>query len=491
MQYLLGIDFGGGASKATLLGTDGRVAAVCTTEYPTLYPRQGWAEQNPLDWYRATKDNIKGVLEKSGISAGDILAVAFDAATHTAVLLDADFQVLRPAIYWTDTRCRQEVQALRTQHGAVILEQAKHHVDTIWTLPQLLWVKEHEPEVWQRTKRILFAKDFVRHQLTGDYVTDYIEAEGSMLVDYRTLSWSEELCGLLGIWPAMLPQLVQPAALAGNVTAAAAADTGLAAGTPVLCGTTDTVMEVLAAGGIQTGQMTVKMATAGRICVITDRLYTSEHLVNYSHVQPGLWYPGTATKSCAASLRWYRDTFGQSYKELDEAAAEVPAGCSGLQFHPYLNGELTPYADPDLCASFTGIRAGHTKAWFNRAVLEGVAYSLMDCQAALEQIGIPHNDYAVAIGGGAQSPLWRQILADALGIRLMQMEHSDSSFGTAMLAGVATGVFSDYEEALQRCNKISSVTEPDLENHRLYQKYHRRYKQIHDALAPVYHEEVV
>lgn len=491
MKYVLGIDFGGGASKATLLAENGTIAATNTVEYPTSYPHPGFAEQDPWDWVKATCRTIGEILAKSGIEARDVAALSLDAATHTAVLTDENFQVLRPAIYWTDSRSTREVQFLRENHLNVIEREVLHKPDTIWTLPQLLWVRENEPEVWKRTRRILFAKDFVRHQLAGDFVTDVIEAQGSMIFDYTRMNWSETLCGLLGLQAdgGTLPKLVRPTDVVGGITAKAAVETGLVEGTPVLCGTTDTVMEVFASGAVAKGQMTIKLATAGRICVVTDRAYPNPNLINYSHVVPDLWYPGTATKSCAASFRWYRDTFGGEYQQLAEAAAEIPVGCDGLIYHPYLNGELTPYADPKLCGSFIGVRAGHTKAHFTRAVFEGVALSMLDCRRALESIHIPHEETAVAIGGGAQSPIWRQILADALGITLIQKENSDSSFGSAMMAGTAVGLFASLPAALATCSKEVSRTFPNPENTARYAEIFETYRAVHDALAPIYRKK--
>jgi xylulokinase len=486
MQYLLGVDFGGGASKATLLDINGRYVASHTVEYPTSYPKHGYAEQNPLDWYSAIKQNITALLSKSGISASDIIALCLDAATHTAVLLDSSFQVLRPAIYWTDSRSVKESEYLKEQYNDLILHRALHKADTIWTLPQLMWVRDNEPEIWEKTKRILFAKDYVRYLFTGEYCTDYIEAQGSMMFDYNIMSWSKELCDILGFDMANLPTVIKPVDVVGNITEAAAKDTGLSRSTKVICGTTDTALEVFASGAVRKGQMTVKLATAGRICVVTDKAYPHQHLINYSHVVDGLWYPGTATKSCAASYRWYRDTFGGDYKELDKDANTITPGSEGLIFHPYLNGELTPYADPMLCASFTGVRAGHTKAHFNRAVLEGVAYSLLDCMNALKEIGIPHEEEAVIIGGGSASPLWRQIISDVLNISLKQVKYNDSSFGAALLAGVALGIFGDFEEAIRKSNEVVSITNPIDGNTRIYAENFSTYKVIHDALAPIY-----
>lgn len=486
MKYLLGIDFGGGASKATLIDENGNIIAESTAEYPTLYPEQGACEQSPDDWIAALCKNTLSLLESSKINAADILCVAVDSATHTFLPCDGNFKPLMNAVHWTDTRSRAEAERLRSEHGDEIFEKTFHKPDTIWTLPQLLWLKNSRPDIFGKIGRIFFEKDYIRYFLTGVFCTDYIEAQGSMLFDCNKMCWDAKLCALAGITEEMLPPVVNPTDVIGSVTAVAAAATGLAAGTPVICGTTDTCMEVFASGATEKGDITVKLATAGRICVITDKPYPDRDLVNYSHISEGLWYPGTATKACAASYRWYRDTFGGDYKELDAAAAEIPIGCEGMIYHPYLNGELTPYADPMLCGSFTGIRATHTKAHFTRAVLEGVCYSLLDSKLALDKSGIKYNSVAAAIGGGTKGRLWRQMTADVLGITLKTAESSDSSLGSAMLAGIAAGVFKDPTDAARKCVKPKSITVPNPENTEKYRKVFAEYKKIHDALAPIY-----
>ena len=488
MKYVLGIDFGGGSSKTTLLCEDGSITATSSKEYESYSGAGGIVEQDPRDWHAATQYNIKNILDKSGIDPKDIVCISLDAATHTAVLMDEDFEPVCRSIYWTDTRSINEVKYLKENHKEEVESIMLHTPDTIWTLPQLMWVKNNAPDVWAKTKRIMFSKDFVRHQLTGDFVTDIIEAEGSMLFDYNTLDWSDKLLSLASVTRDMLPALKRPDDIIGKVTEKAAAETGLCAGTPVLCGTTDTVMEVLASGSVSKGQMTIKLATAGRICIITDKAYRDRDIINYSHVIEGLWYPGTATKACASSYRWYRDTFGEDYRELDAAAEKVPAGSEGLIYHPYLNGELTPYADPLLCGSFTGIRFSHTKGHFSRAVMEGIALSLLDCKKKIESLGIPHADTAAIIGGGSYSPLWRQIVADTLGIELIKKNNSDSSLGSAIMAGVVAGVFASYEDALSKCTVEECRTIPNPENSEVYAKLYEKYKAVHDALEDVYHK---
>lgn len=337
MRYVLGVDFGGGASKATLLTAEGKVIGTATAEYPTTYGEGGIAEQDPRDWYIAACRNIRSVLANANIRGEEVVCVCFDAATHTAVLLDEEFRILRRAIYWTDTRSRAQSERLQEEFGEDIFRRFKHRPDTIWTLSQLLWVKECEPDIWAKTKRILFAKDYVRHCFTGDFITDRIEAQGSMLYDYEEEGWSAPYLAMLGLSEENLPRLVRPLDLAGKISPAASNDSGLAAGTMVICGTTDTAMEVFAAGAVKKGDMTVKLATAGRICLVADKLAADEQLVSYSHIAEGLYYPGTATKSCAASLRWFRDVFGGNYKDFDVMAEKIPAGSGGLVFHARLS----------------------------------------------------------------------------------------------------------------------------------------------------------
>ena len=487
MRYLLGVDFGGSSSKATLLGEDGRVAATATCEYPTYYPQSGWAEQNPEDSWNAFVSNVRELLEKSGVAPEDIAAVALDAATHTAVLLDAQDRPVRNAIYWTDTRASAEADELRARCGEEITRLSFNSVSSLWTLPQLLWLSHHEPETLARTAKIMAVKDYIRYRLTGDFVTDDIEAMGFMLLDANRNAWSDELCALAGVTADKLPPLVRPTQPLSAIREEAARETGLRPDTLVIAGTTDTVMEVYAAGAIAPGQATVKLATAGRICAVTGRAVVDPCLVTYRHVIDGLWYPGTATKSCAASNRWYRDTFGGDYAQMSDAAAGIARGSDGLFFHPYLQGEITTYRDDRLRASFVGATGHHTKAHFNRAVLEGIAYSMKDCYRELERLGIAPRE-AVLIGGGAKAPLWRQIMADMLGIPLRTVSDVDSSLGSAMLAGVAAGVFADHRDAAARCVRIQDEIAPDPEGVAYYERGFGLYRQIQAALAPIYHQ---
>ena len=485
-EFVLGVDIGSGSVKLTLLSRHGKIAATSGCEYPTSYPQVGWCEQNPEDWCNAFKTAFASLLQTANVKADQIKALSVDAATHTAVLMDEKKHVLRPSILWTDQRSKEQVQWLKEHCLPLIMEQVRNAPTNIWTLPQLMWLRENEPVLWQNIRYILFAKDYLRYRFTGTMQTDTIDAAGSMFFDVNRQCWSQELCAVGGINPEWLPSLSAPTDVAGVVTEEAAREFGLAKGTMFLVGTTDTVMEVFAAGNVEPGHATVKLATAGRICVITDHSLQSPFIFNYRHVVPGLWYPGTGTASCAASYRWYRDAIGKApFEELNVPAEDIAPGCDGLMFHPYLNGELTPYNDPQLRGSYTGISSIHTTAHFTRATLEGVALSLKDCLLTLQGLGVEMKRVRI-IGGGAKGLLWRQIVADVLGLEMQKVKVDDSSFGTAMLAAVGIGWFDSFAEAAETCVEVDSVTKPDPEKFRLYESIFQTYKAIHDALAPIY-----
>ncbi len=486
-MYVLGVDFGGGASKATLMDETGKVVATTTAEYPTFYGEDGKAEQDPMDWYGAACQNIRSVLR--GVNADDVKVLCFDAATHTAVLIGENGAPVCRSVYWTDTRCVKEKEYLVQNFGEEIFEKCKHNVDTIWSLPEIMYVKNNFPELYAKVKKVTFAKDFVRGLFTGDFVTDYIEAQGSMLFDFDKRVWDKRLLSLVGLTEENMPKIVSPLERVGQVCEQACLDTGLALGTPVICGATDTVMEVFAAGGVNKGEITLKLATAGRICVVSDKYFPDKNIINYAHLKEELYYPGSATKSCAASLRWFRDTFDGSFEEFSAQAETVPVGSNGLIFHPYLTGELTPHANPALRGSFIGVSAGHTKAHFARAVMEGVAMSLLDCKKYLEKQGVAIGKKAYIIGGGAKSRVWRQIVADALNLTLIQTENNDSSFGSAMCAGIAAGFFKDFDEASRTCQKIVGETQPIKENTEKYDRAFAKYKKISKFLVELTDEK--
>ena len=501
VKMTLGVDLGGSSSKATLLDENGVIVATATREYPSysLYP--GWLEQDADELFDAVVHNIREILRKSRVNSRDIVALSFDAATHMAVLCDENAAPLRRFIHWSDARCGKQVEWIRNQYGALLKKYSVNTVSSAWTLPQLLWIKENEPEILEKTSMVYFLKDYVRSRFTGDFATDYIEAMGSMMNDDSSTRWIPELCAAVGLDTSAMPEVKCPMDIAGKLNRASSELTGLWEGMPVLVGTTDTVMEVYASGAIREGCATVKLATAGRICPVTDHPIASHQFFNYKHIIPGMWYPGTGTRSCAASYKWYRDVFGtaealeaeklgkSTYDILNMAAEDVPPGSEGLCFHPYLLGEMTPYYDDKLRGSFTGIGMHHTKGHFSRAVMEGISYSMRDCLEEIRAQKIDIQEYRI-IGGGAKGKLWRQILADVLDTELTITKDNDSSLGSAMMAGVAMGLFRDFEDSVAKCTVVSDVVHPVSGNVAIYNKGFEHYRLIQKALAEVYHSIV-
>ena len=494
MKYTLGVDFGGSSAKGTLLCETGSLAAVATTEYPMFFPKEGWTEQDPDKLYEVFCTVTKKVLMTSGVNSDDIAALAISSASMTGVYLDDADNVIRRSILWNDIR-----------GAAFSNEFKKTKLDFIWkmttnpptpsrTLNHILWIKNNEPENYNRIRKIMFVKDYIRYRLTGDFITDYIDAMGSHFMDVPNNCWSEELCGLAGISVNMLPEILKPTDIIAPITEKAAQESGLSRKTKVIAGTTDTCMEVYANGAIKIGDMTVKLATAGRICSITDHPIPHMDMTNYQYVVPGLWYPGTVMRFCAASYRWYRDVLGEKeiedgkkigkdpYALLDEAAEKIPPGSDNLFFHPYLQGDLHNVA---WRASFTGLRALHTKGHFTRALLEGVSYGMREHFEIIRGLGLKV-DKPTLIGGGAKGLIWRQIMADMFGIEMLIKENSDSSLGSAMLAGVAVGIFTSFEDSVAKCVRVTASVKPNPEAAKIYDKGFLVYREIIKVLDPIY-----
>ena len=482
-DLLLGIDFGTGGCKVTAIDPSGAVVESASGEYPTRHPRPAWAEQNPADWYRVMCAVLKKLKHRRRVAA-----VALDSYTHGAVLLDARMNVVRPTIVWTDQRSTAECAALKRDHFDLIFKTSYQAPTPTWTLPQLLWIRNHEPRALKQTRRISFVKDYVRYLLTGEMACDNIEAKGTLLWDMKRDCWSDALCALAGISAGMLPRIGKPTDPAGVVTRAAAADTGLPEGTPVVMGASDSAVEGYAAGAIEPGQCILKLATAGNVNVMTAKPHPHRETLTYSHVVPGLWYTVTATNSAAVCQRWYRDMFcapGTHYDELDRLAAGAPPGSNGVFFHPYLQGERSPYWDANLRGSFTGLSMANTRGDFSRALLEGVAYSLRDCYRTIEKMRLPVREF-ILIGGGAKSALWGGIVCDLFNKTVKCPSCCDASFGSALLAGVGTGVFKDETSAVQQCLKFDRELAPDPERAAFYAKQFAHYRALHDALAKCY-----
>ena len=493
MSVLLGVDVGSSSCKVTAIDARGKVVGSGVQSYPTHYPKQGWAEQDPDDWYRAACQAIQACLASGGLEPAAVIGLAVDGPAHNVALLDDRGELVYACIHWSDLRSVQQSEWLEAKFGDRVFELSYQRVNPSWTLTQLLWLKQAEPEVWSRIRRILVTKDYVRHRFTGDYRTDSYDAIGTQLYDVGAGRWSDELCDILGLPVTRLPAVSPADAIAGGILPGAARDTGLRAGTPVAVGSGDTVIEAFGVGVVDPGQCIVKVGTAACVNLVTAEPRPTVQGLTYRHIVDGRWFAITATNSGASTMRWFRDTFlgGQSgrggekdvsaYELTGRLAADASAGCEGLLFHPFLMGERSPYWDPRLRAGFIGVSARHGIQHFARAILEGVAFSIRDCFEVVEKLGEPVAELYLT-GGGGQSPLWRQIICDVLGWRLTRPA-GDAALGSAMLAGVATGVFPDWPEAVSACTRVEGALTPDPHAHELYTEYYDVYRAAVGDLA--------
>ncbi|MBR4673847.1 MAG: xylulokinase [Victivallales bacterium] len=495
-SIFLGIDFGTGGCKVTAISEEGLLLGEASTEYVTEFAHPGWSEQNPDDWYVAMCASLKK-LRENGLDFRRIRAASFDGSTHNAVLLDEHMRPLRKTIMWTDQRSVEECAELKREYGEQIFKTAYQIPAPTWTLPQMMWLGKHEGDVLKRTRHVLFVKDYVRYLVTGHAATDYIEAQGTLFYDMAGQKWADELVQLSGLDRKALPELIKPTDVVGKVTAKAAAETGLPEGTVIVCGTSDSAVEDYGAGAIEPGDCIVKLATAGNVNVMTAEPHPFPTTLTYSHVVPGMWYTVSATNAAALCQRWFRDTFCQAEKAeaqirgekvfalMDRLAEQSVPGAGGIMFHPFLQGERSPYWDPKLRASFTGVSISSTKGDFIRALLEGVAYSLRDCFGTIEEMRLPVNRIFL-IGGGARSKLWGDIVCNVFNLPLQVPTPGDASFGTALLAAVGAGVYPDSRSAVRKCLHIDREIKPDTELAGFYRDNFQTYRKIHDALAPVY-----
>ena len=393
-SHVLGIDVSTTATKALLLDESGAVAGVGTAEYDYDIPRPLWSEQDPADWWTGAVTAIRSVLDSTDVRADEIEAIGLTGQMHGAVLLDASDAVLRPAILWNDQRTAAECDVIREAVGAQrLIEITGNDALTGFTAPKLVWVREHEPEVWARIAHLLLPKDYVRLQLTGEHAIDKADAAGTLLLDLAARDWSAVVLEALGIPATWLPRTFEGPEVTGRLTDAAAAATGLRAGTPVVAGGGDQSANGVGVGAVAPGTTALSLGTSGVIFASTDRpLFDPGGRVHaFCHAVPGRWHMMSVMLSAGGSLRWFRDALapGMGYDELLSGVGDVPAGSDGLWFLPYLSGERSPHPDPLARGAFVGLTLGHDRRHLARAVLEGVAYGLRDGLDLMRGAGMP------------------------------------------------------------------------------------------------------
>ena len=495
-MYVLGIDIGTGGTRALVIDQSGKVISSATEEHePFASPQIGWAEQKPEDWWRATGVAVRKALGNAGMGGDAIACVGFSGQMHGAVMLDESDEVVRPALIWCDVRTEKQCDDFTAKVGAEKLIQLTcNPALPNFTLTKFLWVRENEPKNWRRVKSVMLPKDYVRFRLTGDRAIDMADASGTLLLDVAHRRWSKEILQAAEMDEALLPKLYESPDVCGQVSAAGAAATGLKAGTPVVAGAGDQAAGATGMGIVTPGAVSATIGTSGVVFAATDRpaLDAKGRLHTFCHAVPGRWHVMGVTQAAGLSLRWFRDRFGAGaddgrdpYERLTAEAAKVPVGSDGLLWAPYLMGERTPHLDPNARGALIGLTASHTRGHVVRAILEGVAFSLRDSFTLFSEMNVPVTRIRLG-GGGARSPLWRQIQADVYGheVEIVEAEEG-AAYGAAILAGVGAKVWSSVDAACNDIVRVAQTVAPNAHSVSVLNDSYAAYRRMYPALKSV------
>ncbi|MBN1249299.1 MAG: xylulokinase [Anaerolineae bacterium] len=488
----LGLDVSTTGAKALLVDGTGDVVATATQPLPLSTPRPLWSEQDPHDWWDGIVTSIRQALAAARATGDDVKAIGLTGQMHGLTLLDAEGEVLRPAILWNDQRTGAQCDEIRARIGkARFIQITGNDALPGFTAPKILWVQEEEPAVYAKAAHILLPKDYIRYKLTGAYGMDKAGGAGTVLFDVRARDWSEEVLAALDIPRDWLPPTYEGPEVSGTVSAAAAELTGLKAGTPVVGGGGDQAAGAVGVGAVEPGIVSLVLGTSGVVFATTGEPFIQpEGLLHaFCHAVPETWHLMGVMLSAAGSLQWYKDTLAPdtSFDDLLAPAAEVEPGAEGLLFLPYLTGERTPYPDPLARASFVGLTLRHGKPQMTRAVLEGVAFGLRDSMELVKQAGLGQIKQVRLTGGGARSALWRQILADVLGESLVTVNTTEgAAFGAALLAGVGAGAWASVPEACSAAIRVVDRIEPQPSHVPTYDRLYPLYRGLYPALKPTF-----
>ncbi len=503
MAYILGVDIGTSGTKTVLFSEDGVPVSSATYEYPLYTPRNGYAEQEPLDWWNAVVNGIRQVIEDSGAAPVDIKGIGLSGQMHGLVMLDGDNRVIRRSIIWCDQRTANEVKEITDKVGAErLIDITANPAITGFTAAKIMWVKNNEPQNYEKCRHILLPKDYIRFMLTGEYATEVSDASGMQLLDIPNRCWSDEVLDKLGIDKSLLAKVYESPEITGKVTKQVADLTGLAEGTIVVGGAGDNAAAAVGTGVVEDGKAFTTIGSSGVVFAHTSDISIDNkgRVHTFCCAVPNCWHVMGVTQSAGLSLKWFRDNLCWSEMETalnmgvdpyyltDKAAMEVPIGANKLLYMPYLNGERTPHLDPNCRGAFVGLSTMHKKKDMIRAVMEGVSYSLRDCVEVMREMKINVTDM-MACGGGGSSPLWRQMLADLYACPVKTTQNKEGpALGVALLAAVGAGIYSTVPEACKAVILPDKIQNPVEENTSEYEKIYAVYKKLYPAMKSCFDE---
>jgi xylulokinase len=498
MAHLLGIDIGTSGTKTLVCDEDGTVLATATSEHPISSPKPGWSEQNPQDWWQATCAATKTVLKKAKVKPNDIGGIGLSGQMHGSVFLGDGEKALRPALLWNDQRTAEQCAEIEAKAGGRerLIEMVANPALTGFTAPKILWVRDHEPKVYDKTRHILLPKDYIRFRMTGEYATEVSDASGTLLLDVEDRIWSHELLSLLDIDKSLLPRLHESPEVTGTLNAQGARSLGLREGIPVVGGGGDQAAGAVGNGIVMPGIVSATLGTSGVVFAHSDaptrdpkgRVHTMCHAV------PGKWCVFGCMLSAGGSFQWFRNQLGTDeiarakkkkvdpYELLVAEAQKAPPGSEGLFFLPYLTGERCPHPDPCARGGWIGLTARTTRPMMIRSLLEGVTFGMRDALEIMREMNIPITQVR-ASGGGARSDFWRHLQADIYNQPIVLINAAEGpAYGVALLAGVGTGVWKSVEEACKACIKQTRKIAPNKKLAAKYVAGFRIYDKLYDDL---------
>jgi len=504
MAHLLGIDIGTSGTKTLVCDEKGTVLATAMSPHDIASPKPGWSEQDPRQWWDATCSATRAVLKKAKIKKADISAVGLSGQMHGSVFVaDQSTKPLRPALLWNDQRTQAQCDEIESKAGGrkKLINMVGNPALTGFTAPKILWVRQHEPGVYEKTRHVLLPKDYIRYCMTGEYATEVGDASGTLLLDVKKRKWNDKLLGLLEIDPALLPDCYESHEVTGQLHAEAAKALGLAEGTPVVGGSGDQPAGAVGNGIVKAGIVSATLGTSGVMFAHSkEPVYDPQGRVHtMCSAVAGEWCVFGCMLSAGGSFQWFRNEMSHDemaraeklekskvdpYDLLIAQAAAAPAGSEGLFFLPYLTGERCPYPNPNARGAWIGLTPRHTRGHIIRALLEGVTFGMNDALKIMDGMKLGTKKVRLS-GGGAKSPFWRQLQADVYN-KTCALINSDEgpAYGVALLAGVGTGVWKSVPEACTACISETSTFKPTKKTAAMYAKYHEQYSRLYRALEP-------
>jgi len=484
-SLFLGLDVGTSGVKAVLVSPSGDVRASATTPLALSTPRPGWAEQDPFDWWEASVASIRAARAQAPDST--VAGVGISGQMHSSVFLDRGGDVVRPALLWCDGRTTDECREIERRVGgeARLRDLVSNPALEGFTLPKVLWLRNHEPEAFRLVATVMLAKDYIRYRLTGELCTEPSDASATLMYDTARLRWSKEIFDAMELNSSLVPPVGGSSEILGRVSDEGAAACGLPTGTPVVGGGADNACGAAGVGVVAPGEAVASWGTSGTLLapMSEPRVDPGLRAHTFCHVVPDSWYLMGVVLSAGGAFAWYRDQLArdlagdpEANRKLDDEAASVPPGAEGVTFLPYLQGERTPHRNAEARGAFLGLSLAHSRAHLTRAVIEGVSFALRDSLEILRSLGFTLNE-VLFTGGGAKSPFVRRMVAEVFGIPVATVNREEGpAYGAALLAAVGVGAFPDLRTATSATLRRNPAERPSAEGHAAYDAPYARFR---------------